>query len=339
MANDIETYGKDNLLFLNNVVSCIGGREENQDSCSITETRRGLLVLVCDGMGGMAGGATASAEAVRIIRDYVSQPASEDDIDDDNKSTLIKAIASANTALLSMQEANQGLRGMGTTVTALLINEEKATVAYVGDSRIYQIRRGKKIFRTFDHSMVFEMVRKRILTEEQARLSAQSNIILRALGQKPDVDVDAFDLPYDKGDLFFLCTDGVWGTMPEGELIKRVSEKQHPKVVTETLAMNVHNDALRAGGGHDNLTAALVKTTIDSKFRSKMEAKIKKALLVCAILLVLSVIGNIVLISRLNNVAKSNEENTEQIEQTDNNAKGENEAKHIGSSKDGGMKQ
>lgn len=88
---------------------------------------------------------------------------------------------------------------MGTTVTVLLINEEKATVAYVGDSRIYQIRKGRKIFRTFDHSMVFRMVKKKIITEEQARLSAQSNIILRAVGLKPDLDVDVFDLPYDKG--------------------------------------------------------------------------------------------------------------------------------------------
>ena len=239
MTNDIETYGADNPLFLNNVVSCIGGREENQDSCSISETRRGLLVIVCDGMGGMTGGAIASAEAVKIIRDYVSKPVSEDDIEDDNKSTLIQAVSSANAALLAIQENNPGLRGMGTTVTALLINEEKATIAYVGDSRIYQIRKGRKIFRTFDHSMVFEMVKKKIITEEQARLSAQSNIILRAVGQKPDLDVDAFDLPYDKGDLFLLCTDGVWGTMSEKELIKRVSERQHPKVVTETLAMNM----------------------------------------------------------------------------------------------------
>ena len=93
MANDIETYGADNPLFLNNVVSCIGGREENQDSCSISETRRGLLVIVCDGMGGMTGGAIASAEAVKVIRDYVSKPVSEDDIEDDNKSTLIQAVS------------------------------------------------------------------------------------------------------------------------------------------------------------------------------------------------------------------------------------------------------
>ncbi len=314
MANEIETFGIDNNLFLNNVVSCIGGRDENQDSCSITQTRRGLLVIVCDGMGGMTGGATASAETVRIIRDYVSKPASEDDIEDDNKSTLIQAIASANAALLAIQENNPGLSGMGTTVTVLLINEEKASVAYVGDSRIYQIRKGRKIFRTFDHSMVFEMVKKKIITEEQARLSAQSNIILRAVGQKSDIDVDAFDLPYDKGDLFLLCTDGVWGTMSEKELLKRVSERQHPKVVTETLAMNIHNDALRAGGKHDNLTAALVKTTKDSKLRSKMEDKIKKAFCVCLILLIVSVAANVALCCKLGSMTKGEKARTERFE-------------------------
>lgn len=316
MTNDIETYGADNPLFLNNVVSCIGGREENQDSCSISETRRGLLVIVCDGMGGMTGGAIASAEAVKVIRDYVSKPVSEDDIEDDNKSTLIQAVSSANAALLAIQENNPGLRGMGTTVTVLLINEEKATVAYVGDSRIYQIRKGRKIFRTFDHSMVFEMVKKKIITEEQARLSAQSNIILRAVGLKPDLDVDAFDLPYDKGDLFLLCTDGVWGTMSEKDLIKRVSERQHPKVVTETLAMNIHNDALRAGGKHDNLTAALVKTTKDSKLRSKMEDKIKKAFCVCLILLIVSVVANVTFCSKLRRVTKEEKTPIEKMDGT-----------------------
>lgn len=313
MPNEIETYGNNNGLFLNNVVSCIGGREENQDSCLITDTRRGLLVLVCDGMGGMAGGAVASAEAVKVIREYVTRPESEDDIDDDNKTTLIKAIYAANSVLLDIQDNNPGLSGMGTTVTALLINEDKASVAYVGDSRIYQIRKGKKIFRTFDHSMVFEMVKKKIITEEQARLSAQSNIILRALGQKAEVEVDAFDLPYDKGDLFFLCTDGVWGRLPEKALLKQLSEPQHPKVITEKLAMHIHNDALRAGGGHDNLTAALVKTTADSKKRTKMEEKIKKAFIACSILLFLSIVANIVLAGVLVKNHISFVHNTEQV--------------------------
>lgn len=292
--NDIESTGLNNPMFPNNSVSCIGGREENQDTCGLVETRRGILALVCDGMGGMNGGATASRMAVEEIIRYIDMPAQEDSLEEDSQMLLKKAICYANQKIFELASETPSLAGMGTTVTALLINENKATVAYVGDSRVYQIRHGRKIFRTFDHSMVFEMVKKKILTEEQARLSAQSNIILRALGQKEEVTVDTFDLAYDKGDIFFLCTDGVWGTMPERELIKRISTGQHPKAVTETLAMSIHGDKLREGGGHDNLTATMIQTTTNSKVRNKMEDKLRKALIVCAVLLLISIICNFI---------------------------------------------
>ena len=78
-------------------------------------------------------------------------------------------------AIIEEGQKNPELHGMGTTVTALLLTDYSAITAYIGDSRIYQLRNGKKIFRTFDHSMVFEMVKKKVISEEQARLSAQSN--------------------------------------------------------------------------------------------------------------------------------------------------------------------
>lgn len=296
--NDVESRGLNSPLFLNNSVTCIGGRDENQDTCGLVQTRRGLLALVCDGMGGMNGGATASKLAVEKIIEYIDMPAQDDALEDDSQMLLRKAICYANLKIYEKASEDPSLDGMGTTVTALLIDENKATAAYVGDSRIYQIRHGRKIFRTFDHSMVFEMVKKKILTEEQARLSAQSNIILRALGQKPEVTVDTIDLSYDAGDIFFLCTDGIWGTMPERELIKRLSTGRHPKAVTETLAMSIHGDKLREGGGHDNLTAAMIQTTTNSIVRNKMEYRIKKALLVCAALLLISIICNFIPRSR-----------------------------------------
>lgn len=292
--NDIESSGVNNPLFLNNSVTCIGGREENQDSCALVQTRRGLLAVVCDGMGGMNAGGTASKLAVEAIINYIDMPAQEDSLEEDNQMLLRKAICFANKKVFTQAQENPSMSGMGTTVTALLIDEKRATAAFVGDSRIYQIRHGRKVFRTFDHSMVFEMVKKKILTEEQARLSAQSNIILRAVGQKEDVSVDTFDLSYDKGDIFFLCTDGVWGTMPEKMLISRLSSGQHPKAVTETLAMNIHGDKLREGGGHDNLTAVMIQTTKNSIIRSKMEDNIKKALYVCAALLLVSIACNFI---------------------------------------------
>ncbi len=276
MNSEIETFGIEVPGFLNNCVSCIGGREENQDSCGITPTRRGLLVLVCDGMGGMAGGATASRIAVDVITDCISRPPEEDALDEDNRLALVKAIQSANLQILEEARKTPSLSGMGTTVAALLVNEEKAVIAHVGDSRVYQLRGRKKVFRTFDHSMVFELVRKKIITEEQARLSAQSNVILRALGLKEEVDVDVAELPYRKDDVFLLCSDGVWGSMPEPELVKRVTEKHHPKVVTEALALFVHNEGLRKGGGHDNLTAALIRTGRDSVLQSARRSLLQK---------------------------------------------------------------
>lgn len=293
MLQDLESFSFKDTELPNNCVSYVGGREENQDSCALIMTRRGLLAIVCDGMGGMKGGEIASRLATEEIIRYLDEPASEGDLDDENQMALRKAICSANMVVRTKALEKPSLSGMGTTVTALLINDDKASVAYVGDSRIYQIRKGRKKFRTFDHSMVFEMVREGILTEEQARLSAQSNIILRALGTKDDIEVETYDLSYDKDDIFFLCSDGVWGSMPEKELIERISLNQSPKSVTEKLAAYVNNLGLKSGGGHDNLTAAMVVTTRNSKLRSKMEDKVKKLCVALSILLFVSLIGNI----------------------------------------------
>lgn len=313
--SDIETYELENAQFQSCCVSCIGGRSENQDSCGITETARGLLVVVCDGMGGLSGGAIASKTAVEEITNYISQPSEDSDLD--NKTALLNAITCANDKLYGITREDPSLSQMGTTVTALLINEDRATVAYVGDSRIYQIRRGRKVFRTFDHSMVFELVRKKILSEEQARLSAQSNIILRALGLKPEVEADAYDLPYDKDDIFMLCTDGIWGSMPEKQLISNLSLKSHIRIVAQTLAMKVHNIGLENGGHHDNLSAALVKTNCNSKLRNKMEDLLKKSLIVCSALLLVSLTLNVfALISLKRSNAGNAQMPTEQVDST-----------------------
>lgn len=292
MLQDLESFSFRSIDFPNNCISYIGGREENQDSCALTMTRRGFLAIVCDGMGGMKGGEIASRLATEEIIRYLDEPASEGDLDDENQMALRKAICSANMVVRTRSIEKPSLSGMGTTVTALLINEDKASVAYVGDSRVYQIRKGRKKFRTFDHSMVFEMVKEGVLTEEQARLSAQSNIILRALGTKDDVEVETYDLPYDKDDIFFLCSDGIWGSMPEKELMKRIAINQSPKSVTEKLAAYVNNLGLKSGGSHDNLTAAMVVTTRNSKLRNKMEDKIKKTCIALSVLLFVSLIGN-----------------------------------------------
>ena len=241
--------------------SKIGGRAENQDSYGFSETQRGLLVTVCDGMGGGPGGKTASTIAAEEILAEIYDA----DKDATTSDIIVKAVQRANQAIIAEADRVPELKGMGSTTTVLLISEESAFVAHVGDSRVYQIRGKKKIFRTFDHSMVFNLVKRKVITEEQARLSEQSNVITRALGIDSDVDVDIIELPYKKGDRFILCSDGIHGMLPEKELLKLFSNKK-PKLnkLVEDIASRIDKLGQENGGEHDNLTIAIIETNIDS---------------------------------------------------------------------------
>ena len=267
------------------VDSRIGGRQENQDCAGVRDTAIGLLVVVCDGMGGMQGGQIASTTAVTTIMSFFENI----DKQADPAMTLVKAINEANSQIIAKGQEDPNLRGMGTTVTALLKTPKSAIVAHVGDSRIYQFRGGKKVFRTFDHSMVFEMVKKKVLTEEQARLSAQSNVILKALGVKPEVEVECHEIPYLKGDRFVLCSDGFWGAMPEDEFIALVTKKANANQVLTTTANKVEAIGKEKGGDYDNLTAAIVEIESNSKMQVKMNTLAKTIIGLLAVLLIASV--------------------------------------------------
>lgn len=269
--------------------SRIGGRKENQDSAGIKETQLGYLVVVCDGMGGMQGGSTASQLAVKTILETVASA----DKQSNPSMTLIKAIRNANMAIIEEGQKNPELQGMGTTVTALLLTDYSAITAYIGDSRIYQLRDGKKIFRTFDHSMVFEMVKKKVISEEQARLSAQSNVILKALGINPDIEIEITERPYQKGDKFILCTDGFWGAMPEEEFIRHLSEKSPINKILESTANIVESIGRNSGSEYDNLTAAILEMSNNSILKEKMNKTAKIIIAVLSILLIGSMALNV----------------------------------------------
>ena len=247
--------------------SRIGGRAENQDSFGWADTPFGFLVTVCDGMGGGPGGKTASSIAVKEIIAGVQEADPQEKL----SNILIKAIRRANMAIISVGNEQPTLQGMGSTCTVLLINSQSANIAYVGDSRVYQLRRKQKIFRTFDHSMVFDLVRQKVITEEQARLSAQSNVITRALGIKPDVEVEITERPYERGDRFLLCTDGIHGAVEEKKLIQMASNR---KIVlgnvVDEIATEIDDIGRNGGGGHDNLTLAIVETKLKEKEQELM---------------------------------------------------------------------
>lgn len=271
-----------------------GGRPENQDAVRSLHTPLGTVIVVCDGMGGMQGGRIASEIAVNTILETIIQAEAQSN----PEMTLIKAIRNANMAILQEGQLHAELKGMGTTAAVVLLSEKSALVAYVGDTRIYQLRNTKKVYRTFDHSMVFEMVRKNVITEEQARLSAQSNIILRALGVKPDLEVETTELPYRKGDKFLLCSDGFWGSLPEKEFLHLLSGNKRMDRKLEEAARRIDQIGRQKGGDHDNLTAAIITMNTNSILKEKMNRAAKMIITVLATLLVVSVGCNIWLTSR-----------------------------------------
>lgn len=286
----------------------IGGRSENQDSVAYADTPFGFLVTVCDGMGGGPGGALASQIACREIIAGVKEGSPEDT----RPNVIRKAIRRANNAIIETGTKYPMLQGMGSTCTVVLLNATSAIVAHVGDSRIYLIRGNKKKWRTFDHSMVFGLVKQGVITEEQARLSAESNIITRALGIKLDVEVDCEEMPFERGDRFMLSTDGIHGSMPEKELISIVSNRQKPdQLLVEDLADKVDELGNARGGRHDNHTIVIIDIKRDSKLKEKMNRRIKQLIIVMAILLAVSITFNVFFAIVSNNLS---EEKTQTVE-------------------------
>lgn len=237
------------------IQSNIGGRIENQDFYGSGQTKFGELLVVCDGMGGHNGGRYAAEKAVQVIIEEVSK---SNEINPEK--ALQGAIIKANSAIWQESNINARLKGMGTTVVALLITPEKAIYCHVGDSRMYQLRNSKIIHRTSDHSQVFDLVRLGRITEEQARLSDKSNVITRSLGTKLTLNVEITNnLSYKTGDRFLLCTDGIWGMIPENQLIEMASGIEDIENITVNLIEKINTIGITNGGNHDNLTAVLTE--------------------------------------------------------------------------------
>ena len=261
-----------------------GGRNENQDSCDSIETPYGQLIIVCDGMGGGPAGRLASTSAIQRIKEFLLQYMPEQQ--EKRSEILCKAINAAHKRILELVDEDIARRGMGTTVAAVLVNEQCAILAHVGDTRIYQYRGKDKIFRTQDHSMVGELVRNGTLTEEQARLSTQSNLITRALGSK-DSRIDVDILTYNCHDRFMLCSDGVWGMFPEKELIYRTTQKVPLEDIVSSIAEDTDYQGQKKGGRHDNLTIAMFETLSDSQMRQKFRFKWNWIIMIVAVFLII----------------------------------------------------
>jgi serine/threonine protein phosphatase PrpC len=232
-------------------LTAVGGRSENQDHFLYAEdTLIGLVAVVCDGMGGMAGGQEASQMATSTILEDLQQLNSDSDI----PNGITAAVLHANERIYQAAQENPALKGMGTTVVVLVLNDKVAYLGHVGDSRIYHTRKGKVLFRTWDHSTVFKMLKEGILqTEEEARNHDRSNQLLRAVGVSPTVEVEVNVCEYRKGDLFLLCSDGICGELGDDLILQEFRKGVSLQDIASALVGLADQVGELSGGTHDNM--------------------------------------------------------------------------------------
>lgn len=250
-------------------ISMIGGRPENQDDLAYLDTPLGFLIIVCDGMGGGPGGKTASY----IVKHEIAEALCECTPQTPRDHALKMATARAHQTLEDKMKENPALSGMGSTFVAVLINSQSAVIAHAGDSRCYRFHGKKCLFRTQDHSLVAELVRKKVMTEEDARLSPQANVIVRGLGSTNNHVPEIDEIPYKKGDRFVLCTDGVWGVMPHNKLLKTFTQPSDMQKLLSDISTQVDKIGFSNGGGHDNHTIAMFELETDSQLKESISLR------------------------------------------------------------------
>ena len=244
-------------------ISMIGGRPENQDDMAYLDTPLGFLIVVCDGMGGGPGGKAASY----IVKHEIAETLCECSTQTPRDHALKMAAARAHQALEEKKKENPVLNGMGSTFVAALLNSQSAVIAHSGDSRCYRLHGKKCLFRTQDHSLVAELVRKKVMTEEDARQSPQANVITRGLGSTNNHVPEIDEIPFRKGDRFVLCTDGVWGAMPQQKLLEAFAQPSDIQNLLSNLSIRIDKIGTLKGGGHDNHTIAMFELEKDSQLK------------------------------------------------------------------------
>ncbi len=229
-------------------------RTSNQDSYSAGELSDGVAwAVVCDGMGGAAGGNVASSTSVRMISHAIDECYRSGMKASSIYNMLESGIAGANACLYDMAQKDEALSGMGTTCVTAIVESDKVYVAHVGDSRAYIVSAdGKLIQLTRDHSMVQDLVENGDLTPEEAKSFPGKNIITRAIGVDSRVAVDFIESDFAQGDILILCTDGLTNFVSDEEIVL-VASASNCFEYAEKLV-----DLANENGGGDNITVVSI---------------------------------------------------------------------------------
>ncbi|MBO5291429.1 MAG: Stp1/IreP family PP2C-type Ser/Thr phosphatase [Clostridia bacterium] len=228
-------------------------RETNQDAFDTGYFNDGTVwAVVCDGMGGVSGGQVASSLCIDKTVNAIKRSYREDMTVNNVKNMLVSAINAANSYVFDESLKDRELKGMGTTIVAVVIVNNIAVVAHVGDSRAYIVNDTIKQI-TKDHSYVQLLVDNGKITLEEAENHPDKNIITRAIGIEGFVDVDVDIVDIKEEDILLLCTDGLNGYVRDDDILKTV--KEYGDSSTEKLV-----ETANLNGGHDNITVVLISS-------------------------------------------------------------------------------
>ena len=264
MALTVQVAGKSD-------VGCV--RTNNEDNFGF-DARYGIFV-VCDGMGGQAAGEVASKIGVDSMLNYfrspngVQPPAQSFTGVSERARVLGEAIHTANLEVYKASHGEAEHAGMGSTIAAVLVQDNFLSVGHVGDSRVYLLRSGQIQQLTNDHSLVMEQVRRGLMTLQEAEKSEIQNIILRALGSEEIVEPDLEDLVALPNDILLLASDGLTKHVKDDRLLEIVDKAPSLEAACEALVQ-----AARQHGGDDNITCLLLRL-VEQPWYTRMFSKLR----------------------------------------------------------------
>lgn len=237
-------------------------RSSNEDSWGVFPDLR--FFIVADGMGGHAAGEVASRMAVETMRDFIRESMNSGEVTwpgdmdlglPDPAKRLTAAGKLANEKIYLASQTDPALKGMGTTMVAVLIEPGAAHLAHVGDSRAYLLRGESIVQLTEDHSLINDYINRGLLKSDEAGQHPLKHVITRALGSAPKVEVDLQTIPLKRGDSLLLCSDGLSNLLTEKEMLFKSREDPGDLASAGRALVDLANQK----GGEDNITLVILQ--------------------------------------------------------------------------------
>lgn len=236
-------------------------RDLNEDRFMLIEKKDGMVWIVCDGMGGVAGGELAAQLAIEAMKREI-EPASLKDPEAVLKHAMIEA-----NRIIVLRRQNPSFAQMGTTAVTACVTRDRLSIAHVGDSRAYLIRDGAIEQLTVDHTLVQEMVDEGRINHEEALTHPQAHILTKCLGSEPGLEISMLSLwiwgrkDYEPYDSILLCSDGLYSHVSDEEIAEIVHNRSPRQAVIELVAL------AKQRGGYDNITVAVIP--VDGQLQSE----------------------------------------------------------------------